>query len=36
MKILDRKQKPFSQRELQVIGEKPALLPGRSVIRLAI
>lgn len=27
--ILDRKKKPFSIRELQVIGQKAALLPGR-------
>src|SRR5574344_440828 len=27
--ITDRKKKPFSQRELQVIGQKAALLPGR-------
>ena len=25
----DRKKKPFSERELQVIGQKPAVLPGR-------
>lgn len=27
--ILDRKKKPYSERELQVIGQKAALLPGR-------
>ena len=29
MHILERKKKPFSERELQVIGEKTAVQPGR-------
>lgn len=34
MNILDRKKKPFSRRELEIIGEKPALLPGRPASKI--
>ena len=34
MHILERKKKPFSERELQVIGEKAAMLPGRPPSRI--
>ena len=34
MNILDRKKKPFSKRELEIVGEKPALLPGRPASKI--